>query len=51
MRSVQSVSQVVHRPVSLETLDVLDGPDLTQLDVLDGEMDGNWTLNWTVSRS
>ena len=35
MRSVQFSSQGVHRPVSIDTLDVLDAFDLTGLDVLD----------------
>ena len=47
MRSVQFSRQGVHRPVSIDTLDVLDAFDLTHLDVLYGKLDGNWTQEWT----
>ena len=43
MCSVHFTGQGVHRPVSIDTLDVLDAFDLTGLDVLDGKLDGNWT--------
>ena len=47
MCSVHFTGQGVHRPVSIDTLDVLDAFDLTHLDVLDAKLDGNWTQEWT----
>ena len=47
MCSVQFCSQGVHRPVSIDTLDVLDAFDLTRVDVLDAKLDGDWTLDRT----
>lgn len=47
MRSVHFSCQGVHRPVSIDTLDVMDALYLTVLDVLDAKLDGNWTQEWT----